>query len=84
MLKRQNGGSGSAHRFIHSSYPNYALWKKISLKVAMWLIKQLDPALVEKLDLSPTLTDSADERDPVAFQASRKGSFAGNGDLMSG
>ena len=41
--------------------PNYLLWKKTSLKIGMWLVKQLNTELVEKLDLSPTPTDYADE-----------------------
>ena len=41
--------------------PNYLLWKKTSLKIGMWLVKQLNTELVEKLDLSPTPTDLADE-----------------------
>jgi Reverse transcriptase (RNA-dependent DNA polymerase) len=41
--------------------PNFLLWKKTSLKIGMWLVKQLNTDLVEKLDLSPTPTDYADE-----------------------
>jgi hypothetical protein len=46
----ENGGPENGYRFVYPS--SYRVLRKItSLKIGMALIKQLDPALVEKLDI---------------------------------
>jgi hypothetical protein len=60
--------SGGLRSFIDSSIPRliptdqqFTLWQRVSRKIGWWIIRQLDVSLVEKLDLSPTPVEFADE-----------------------
>src|SRR6202161_2620864 len=54
--------------FIDKSIPrplstnqNFTQWEKISRKIGWWIIRQLDVNLIERLDLSPTPVEFADD-----------------------
>lgn len=41
--------------------PAYTRWSKLSKKITLWLTRQLEPRILEKLEMSPTPTIYADE-----------------------
>ena len=44
--------------------PAYTRWSKLSKKITLWLTRQLEPRILEKLEMSPTPTIYADDALP--------------------